>query len=159
MTRRECREHLMILLYQVEFHKLEELDEQVSNYLGSIIAPKSDDVAYIRNKYHNVLAHMEEIDSILESASDGWKLKRMAKVDLSIMRLAVYEMKYDEEIPVSVAINEAVEIAKKYEDGKVVSFINGILGAFVRAEFPEQFQDKKLARAEVEPATEHEEEA
>ena len=67
MTRRECREHLMILLYQVEFHKLEELDEQVSNYLGSIIAPKSDDVAYIRNKYHNVLAHMEEIDSILES--------------------------------------------------------------------------------------------
>lgn len=127
MTRRECREHLMILLYQVEFHKPEELDEQVSNYLGSIIAPKSDDVAYIRNKYHNVLAHMEEIDSILESASDGWKLKRMAKVDLSIMRLAVYEMKYDEEIPVSVAINEAVEIAKKYGQDESPSFVNGVL--------------------------------
>ena len=70
---------------------------------------------------------MEEIDSILESASDGWKLKRMAKVDLSIMRLAVYEMKYDEEIPVSVAINEAVEIAKKYGQDESPSFVNGVL--------------------------------
>ena len=64
---------------------------------------------------------------MLEEVSEGWKVKRMGKVDLAIMRLAVYEMKYDEEIPVRVAINEAVEIAKKYGQDSSPSFINGIL--------------------------------
>ena len=127
MTRRECREHLMIMLFQKEFHETEELPEQIEYYLDHIIAPKSDDLAYIRNKYEKALAHVEEIDAILDSVSEGWQVKRMGKIDLAIMRLAVYEMKYDEEIPVGVAINEAVEIAKKYGQDNSPSFVNGIL--------------------------------
>lgn len=127
MTRRECREHLMIMLFHKEFHPEEELPEQIDFYLSQIVAPKKDDVAYITSKYDNALEHMEEIDEIIESVSEGWKIQRMGKVDLSVMRLAIYEMKYDEEIPVSVAINEAVEIAKKYGQDNSPSFVNGIL--------------------------------
>lgn len=127
MTRRECREHLMIMLFQHEFHEAEELPEQIAYYLDNIIAPKSDDVVYIRNKYEKALQYIEEIDALLDEVSEGWKVKRMGKVDLTIMRLAVYEMKYDEEIPVRVAINEAVEIAKKYGQDSSPSFVNGIL--------------------------------
>lgn len=127
MTRRECREHLMVLLYQGEFYKPEELEEQVSNYLENIENPRKKDIAYIREKYERVLECIEQIDSIIENVSDGWKIKRMAKVDLAIMRLAVYEIKYDEDIPVSVAINEAVEIAKKYGQDESPSFVNGVL--------------------------------
>lgn len=127
MTRRECREHLMIMLFHHEFHEKEDLPEQIEYYLDNIIAPKSDDIAYIRNKYEKASNYIEEIDALLEEVSEGWKVKRMGKVDLAIMRLAVYEMKYDEEIPVRVAINEAVEIAKKYGQDSSPSFINGIL--------------------------------
>lgn len=127
MTRRECREHLMIMLFQREFHNAEELSEQVDCYLDSIVEPKSEDIAYIRDKYEKTCQYIDEIDAMLEEVSEGWKVKRMGKVDLSIMRLAVYEMKYDDEIPVRVAINEAVEIAKKYGQDNSPSFVNGIL--------------------------------
>ena len=73
------------------------------------------------------MEQVEKIDSTIEEVSEGWKIKRMGRVDLSIMRLAVYEMKYDEDIPVRVAINEAVEIAKKYGQDNSPSFVNGIL--------------------------------
>ncbi|MBQ3601247.1 MAG: transcription antitermination factor NusB [Lachnospiraceae bacterium] len=127
MTRRECREHLMIMLYQREFYAKEELPEQIELYLQEITSPKQGDLDYIQEKYKKTIECLEEIDDMIEGVSEGWKLKRMAKVDLTIMRLAVYEMKYDEEIPVSVAINEAVEIAKKYGQDSSPSFINGIL--------------------------------
>jgi len=132
MTRRECREHLMVLLFQREFHLEEEISEQIDYYLDNIIAPKSDDIMYIRNKNEKIAEKLDEIDMLLEQVSEGWKVKRMGKVDLSIMRLAVYEMKYDEEIPVSVAINEAVEIAKKYGQDSSPSFVNGILAKVQR---------------------------
>lgn len=117
----------MVMLFQTEFHTKEELPEQISYYMNDIIAPKKDDVAYIQDKFQKVLELLAEIDALIESVSEGWKLKRMFKVDLAIMRLAVYEIKYDEEIPVSVAINEAVEIAKKYGQDSSPSFVNGIL--------------------------------
>ena len=127
MTRRECREHLMIMLFQKEFHTAEELPEQVALYLEDVPSAKSEDLAYIREKYDKVMEQVEKIDSTIEEVSEGWKIKRMGRVDLSIMRLAVYEMKYDEDIPVRVAINEAVEIAKKYGQDNSPSFVNGIL--------------------------------
>ena len=106
-----------------------------------------------------VANHGPELDQYIAQYAKDWSFARIPLPAAAIMRVAMYEILYMPDIPAAAAINDAVEIAKKYEDGKVVSFINGILGAFVRAEFPEQFQDKKLARAEVEPATEHEEEA
>ena len=127
MTRRECREHLMVLLFQKEFHPEEELDVQMDMYLEDIEKAKEEDVEYIRRKYKNTLERLVEIDQMIEEVSEGWKIKRMGKVDLSIIRLAVYEMKYDDDIPLRVAINEAVEIAKEYGQDNSPSFVNGIL--------------------------------
>lgn len=127
MTRRECREHLMIMMFQREFHTEEELPEQVQYYLEHIEEPKSGDLAYIKEKYEKAVACIPEIDAMLEEVSEGWKVKRMGKIEVAIMRLAVYEMKYDEEIPVRVAINEAVEIAKTYGQDSAPAFVNGIL--------------------------------
>ena len=102
--------------------------------------PNEKQLQYIKELVRGVANHGPELDQYIAQYAKDWSFARIPLPAAAIMRVAV-------------------EIAKKYEDGKVVSFINGILGAFVRAEFPEQFQDKKLARAEVEPATEHEEEA
>ena len=133
MTRRECREHIMVMLFQIEFHTREELPVQMSYYMENIEKITEDDMTYMQNKFQNTLEHLSEIDSLIESVSEGWKLKRMFRVDLAIMRLAVFEMKYDEEIPVSVAINEAVEIAKKYGQDSSPSFVNGILAKVAEA--------------------------
>ena len=77
--------------------------------------------------------NMEKIDNIIRRNSKGWKFERISKVDLSILRLALYEILYRDDIPESVSINEAVELAKKYGGEKTGSFINGILGSFIRS--------------------------
>ena len=82
----------------------------------------------IQNKYQHILEHLDEIDQILNEYSRGWKTTRMNRVDLTALRLAVYEMKMDEEVPVGVAINEAVELAKLFGGEDSGSFVNGILG-------------------------------
>ena len=89
--------------------------------------PDPKDVEYIRNKALDVILKTEEIDKLINDNTKGWKTARMNKVDLSILRLAVYEMKWDEEIPESVAINEAVELSKKYSGDEGPSFVNGVL--------------------------------
>ena len=86
---------------------------------------------YIRNKYENIVEHLEEIDASVNEKAKGWKTSRMAKVELSLIRLAVYEIQYDEDIPAGVAINEAVELAKKYGADSSPAFINGVLAKFV----------------------------
>ena len=87
---------------------------------------------YMQDKYGKILEHLAEIDEVLNQASSGWKVSRMSKVDLNILRLAVYEMKYDEDVPVKVAINEAVELAKKFGGDDSSSFVNGILGKIAK---------------------------
>ena len=89
-------------------------------------------MAYIRDKALNVILKSEEIDEMLNEHVTGWKTSRMNKVDLSILRLAVYEMKYDEEIPEKVAINEAVELAKKFGGDEAPAFVNGILAKLIQ---------------------------
>ena len=88
---------------------------------------------YIKRKYAAVLEKTEEIDELINQYAKGWKTTRMNKVDLAILRLAVYEMKWDEEVPVGVAINEAVELAKRFSGGDSPSFINGVLGKIARS--------------------------
>ena len=82
----------------------------------------------MEGKYEQVIAHLDEIDALLNEISKGWKTSRMARVDLTALRLSVYEMKYELEIPTKVSINEAVELAKKYGGEDSFSFVNGILG-------------------------------
>ena len=82
---------------------------------------------YILNKYRLIVAKKEEIDALLNEVTEGWKTSRMNRVDLTILRLATYEVKWDEDVPTGVAINEAVELAKKYSSDEGPAFINGVL--------------------------------
>lgn len=130
MKRREQREQIFALLFRVEFNTPEEMDEQVSMYVDEMkeVEPLSEkDEEYIVGKYKKIADRITEIDGILNEASQTWKTSRMSRVDLTVLRLAVYEMKFDEDIPEKVAINEAVELAKKYGGDESPTFVNGVL--------------------------------
>ena len=113
MTRRGLREQVFKMLFRVEFHNVEDMPEQM-NMFEEVEECSEKDKEYISNKFHNIVEKIDEIDAAINEVSEGWKTRRMGKVDLTLIRLAVYEMKYEDDIPVKVAINEAVELAKKY---------------------------------------------
>lgn len=127
MTRRELREQIFYMLFRVEFHDVEEMPEQFQMYEEMLVRCSEKDTSYIKEKVNDIVAHMDEIDALINGVAEGWKTTRMGKVDLSLLRLAVYEMKYDESVPVKVAINEAVELAKNYGTDGSSAFINGVL--------------------------------
>ena len=131
MGRREMREHIFKLLFLNEFNGTEEMPQQIQLYFDGLEDLNPVEQAYMENKYAKITERLEELDSILNEKSAGWKTKRMSKVDLNILRLAVYEMKYDEDVPVKVAINEAIEISKSF-GGDSASFVNGVLGKIAR---------------------------
>lgn len=131
MSRRKIREHIFKLLFRIEFNEVSDMPEQIQLYFEDISESEIDQKQYIEEKYQNILNRVEEIDNIIINATKGWKVSRIGKVELTILRLAVYEMKYDEDVPVSVAINEAVELAKKYGGDDSHAFINGILAKVV----------------------------
>ena len=130
MRRTEQREHIFKLLFVSEFNTPEEMPEQLQLYFEGITPEENDpeDEKYITEKYRPVREYLEPIDTLINATSKGWKTTRMNKVDLSVLRLAVYEMLYDQDIPSGVAINEAVEIAKRFGGEASGSFVNGILG-------------------------------
>lgn len=127
MKRRELRERIFEILFRVEFMKEEDMEEQLELFFEDLSEAKTSDVDYIRNKYLAVREKMPYIDIMIDEKSKGWKTNRMGKVELTILRLAVYEMLFDEDVPSTVAINEAVELAKKYGGDDTPSFINGVL--------------------------------
>ena len=127
MSRSELREHVFRMLFRIEFNNEEEMKEQENLYFDLLDEISEESKAYILNKYRAVTEKQDEIDAILNEVSEGWKTSRMNRVDLTILRLATYEVKWDEEVPTGVAINEAVELAKKYSSDDGPSFINGIL--------------------------------
>lgn len=127
MTRRALREQVFLMLFRVEFHDAEELKEQIELYKEQLEECSEKDCDYIVNKFKNIVEKLEEIDTAIGEASKGWKVSRMAKVDLALIRLAVYEMKYEEDVPVKVAINEAIELAKQYGSDDSPAFVNGVL--------------------------------
>lgn len=134
MSRREIREHIFKLIFLLEFYEKDELDTQAGLYLDDVerAAPSEEEAAYILEKFHRIEAALPQLDDCLSRASSGWKLSRMGKVDLAILRLACYEALQDEEIPVGVALNEAVELAKKFGGDDSPSFVNGILAKVIR---------------------------
>ena len=145
MTRRELREHCFKMLFSVDFYTTgEEAKAQMEQYFQS---PEEDDTAsdgtlqvvhkvaagekdreYLSTRTADVVDKIEEIDAKIDEVAAGWKTKRMGKVELTILRLAVYEMKWDDEVPVKVAINEAVELAKNFSGDEGPAFVNGVLG-------------------------------
>lgn len=153
MRRREQREHIFKLLFMKEFNSNEEMTEQLSMYFDSLDELSEEDEAYMKEKYAHVLEQMSEIDGLLNETSKGWKTKRMNRVDLTALRLAVYEMKYDEDVPTGVAINEAVELAKCFGGEDSGSFVNGILGK-IAAEKPDPKEKVQETEAEQEENSE-----
>ena len=128
MTRRQLRENVFKMLFRVEFHDDKELPEQLILFEDELEPISEDEKIYMTNKYKDIYAHIEELDAAINEVSKGWKTIRMGKVDLTLIRLAVYEMKWDDEVPVKVAINEAVELAKNFSGDEGPAFVNGVLG-------------------------------
>lgn len=166
MTRRQIREHIFKLLFNLDFYLQEDGEDQMQLYFEPIpeeeaaqLFPEEpgkgeeaetwyrirfeededgmiteyatrEEQAYIEEKVKKLIDHLPRIDEAINQVSKGWKTSRMAKADLAILRLAVYEIRYDDQIPAGVAINEAVELAKSYGSDASASFINGILARF-----------------------------
>ena len=131
MGRRELREQIFKLLFRIEFNEKDEMPEQEELFFQEEENAASEkDEQYILKKYQDIVSKVDVIDEMINETAKGWETSRMGKVDLTLIRLAVYEIKYDDEMPTGVAINEAVELAKKFGQDNSPSFINGILAKF-----------------------------
>lgn len=131
MSRRELREQIFKLIFRVEFNDRDEMSQQESFFFEDTeheISPK--DMEYISKKSSSIIEKLDEIDAMINKQAKGWTTQRMGKVDLTILRLAVYEIMFDEDVPMGVAINEAVELAKRFGQEESSGFINGILAKF-----------------------------
>ena len=130
MTRHEERTHIFTLLYEYTFYA----DEDPGSFLSSRERTNGSEFsAFIKDTFAGVNKNSNDIDSLISLHSVGWKVKRMSKVTVSILRLAVYELKYTD-TPPKVTINEAVELSKEYDDEKAAPFVNGILNKIARRE-------------------------
>ncbi len=129
MNRREIREQLFVLLFQKEFYG-EAFEEQRDLYFQTKEWSEKDR-QYITEHLQGVMSHLPEIDEKIAENSKGWQIDRIGKEELAILRLSLYEALFDDEIPVGVAVNEAVELGKMYGAEGGAAFINGILGNIV----------------------------
>lgn len=146
MTRNTAREIAAHLAYELSFTQLsteEYLNERLSEEKFGTLAeecelyeviPNEKQDAYIRRLVTGVADHAAELDTYIEKYAKGWRFDRISLMASAIMRVAMYEIMYMPDIPNGAAVNEAVEIAKRYEEEDTVKFINGILGSFVREE-------------------------
>lgn len=131
MSRRGVREQIFKLLFQVEFHPVEDMDVLFERFYDEEEPQATEEEqGEIQAKLNKILSQISLLDQMLAEKTDGWELKRLGKVELTILRLALYEMKFDDSVPVSVAINEAVELSKKYAQKDSYGFVNGVLAKF-----------------------------
>ena len=128
MTRKQAREEAFILIFEKEFN--DDTLEDILSLAEEVRDLKPDE--YIKNVFFGVFENLEKIDEIISQNAVGWSIKRITKTALAILRLAIYEIKFYSEIPISVSINEAVELAKKYATKEDASFINGILSTVAK---------------------------
>ena len=133
MGRHEQREQLFKLLFRVEFNTPNEMPEQVKLFF------QDDEVEYtekvmetIESRFASIQEKLPQIDAMLNEKAEGWNVERMGKVELTVLRIAVYEMLYDDDVPETVAINEAIEISKKYGQAASGGFVNAVLAKFVK---------------------------
>ena len=131
MGRRELREQIFKLLFRVEFHEKEDMPEQLVLFLEEAEEEMTEqEERYIAGKYEKIKEKLSELDDLLNKRKKKWTTDRIGKAELTILRLAVYEILFDEEVPVGVAINEAVELAKKFGQDSAKAFVNGVLAKF-----------------------------
>jgi N utilization substance protein B len=149
MKRREAREYTFKLIYELGVQDDKSAEELIEH---TAEAQEFEPDKYIKKTVRGVSEHKEEIDALIADCAVNWNFNRLSATSLAIMRLASYEMLFSEDVPFSIAINEAVELAKKYDHDKAPKFINGILNAIavkkglkgeVKSEEPAQADDKK----------------
>lgn len=139
MSRKRAREDAFKMIFQAQISQ-NTCDEIFENYHESdgeafaLVSREKKEWAYIEELVRGVDKHRERIDALIEKNLNDWELQRISKVSLAVLRTALYEILYKTDIPVGVAINEAVEIAKKYESAEAGSFVNGVLGAAAKEE-------------------------
>ncbi len=133
MGRHEQREQVFMLLFQETFHAPEDMPRQIRLFLENNEAVASQkDSDCIEDRSRAVLEKIPEIDRLIDDNTEGWNTGRMGKVELAVLRLAVFEMRFDDDIPEKVAIDEAVEIAKKYGQDSSGGFVNAILAKILK---------------------------
>lgn len=130
MTRSRMREELFKLLFRVEFNDAKEMEEQVTLFFEDEEKMTDEEKDDVRIKYEKIHNKLDELDAMINDKTTGWNTERMGKAELSILRLAIFEINYDENVPTAAAINEAVELAKKYGADNASAFINGVLAKF-----------------------------
>ncbi|MBE6810564.1 MAG: transcription antitermination factor NusB [Ruminococcaceae bacterium] len=129
MTRKQAREEAFILIFEKSLN--DNALEEILSLAEEVRDIKADE--YVKKVFFGVFDYLDDIDTIISKNSVGWSIKRITKTALALLRLAIYEICYYDEIPVSVSINEAVELAKKYATKEDASFINGILSTVAKS--------------------------
>lgn len=130
MGRKQARVGTMQLLYQMESNN--DFTEEVLEIFLDNFDFDSGEEKYINHAFNLICENKELIDQYITNNLEGWSIYRLAKVDLAVLRIAIYEILYRNDIPTEVSINEAIEIVKKYSNSDSFRFINGVLGGFVR---------------------------
>lgn len=146
MTRREARRHGFSLVFQLPFHpqENESVAQLIQHYYDGLEAegvPKSRHVAYINRIMWGVFDRQEQIDQVISKFLRGWSLQRISKMDLAFLRVAIYEMLCEKDVPIATAITEAIEMAKEYGTDDSPSFVNGVL-ANVNRSFKKEWEEK-----------------
>ncbi|MCB6364608.1 transcription antitermination factor NusB [Intestinibacillus massiliensis] len=146
MSRKKAREIALHLIFEMGFKEFQaeevladRLDESIMSSISGDIALYAGKLseaqtAYIVAVVKGVASHLQELDAVIEENAHGWNMSRLSKMTVAVLRLALYEMRYVEDVPTGAAINEAVELAKTYETEEAGAFVNGILGTVSRAQ-------------------------
>lgn len=132
MSRKKARDNAFKCIYELEFEKDKNI-EKILKFCYSENENKSDEIKYIGIVVNGVKDNLEEIDKIILSKLKNWSMERIAKIDLAILRLAIYEIMYMKDIPVKVSANEAVELAKLYGNNDSKSFVNGVIAKVIES--------------------------
>lgn len=131
MNRRKSRELAMKLLFEMSVNS-KSIEEAIEDYKENNVVEDDLDFDYIKRTVEGTFLKEEFLKETIEINLTNWKYNRISKVNIAILKIAVYEMYFDEDIPDKVSINEAIELSKKYSDEKAPSFINGVLGNIIR---------------------------
>ncbi len=135
MTRKEAREYCFILMFEYEFQKNTALE--LLSYFEDNGIKLGSQKEYIENLLNTALENLSSIDELIEKYTKGWRISRLPKVTLSVLRVAICEIMYFDDIPDGISINEAVELAKKYNDEKNGKFVNGVLASVSKGKINE----------------------
>lgn len=132
MLRSQVREEIFKILFRYPFNNAEDMEEQIEFSISELEGKSDKNINYIRDKVKDILIKLEDVDSKISECCEGWSIDRIGKAEIAIMRIATYEIMFEEDMPSSVAVNEAVELTKMYCDEDAKGFVNAVLGKVVK---------------------------